>query len=332
MVSAYSTTQQIPPGGVVKFWCTRLGCSIYLPRFLTKMNSIFQKLFEDIDGYRAPRLAPERWEELKQFPVRQDDIFIVTFPKSGTTWMQQIVKLLRNDGKQDDVKLDRAIPWLETLDSELGKIIGYTADMATSSDVLSPRAFKSHLPYELVPGGIPHTTCAKYICVMRNPKDICVSAWHHLNNMMQQFDVTIPWEEHVGQFLKAPYAGWFDHVLGWWKHRDSQNILYVKYEDMKRDPLTTIRTVAKFIGIENPTDKLFQDVMEHSSLTSMKKDPFSNMDWHVGHKKMLAQKGLFIRKGEIGGWREQFSEEQSKRYDEIFKEKMSGTDLDFQFE
>jgi hypothetical protein len=289
-------------------------------------------LFEDINGYKAPSNTPERWEELKEYPVRPDDVFIVSFPKSGTTWMQQIVKLLRSDGQPDDVTVDRAIPWLEVIDSDFGKLNKYTPDMATSSDVLSPRAFKSHLPYEWVPGGVPHTTPAKYIYVMRNPKDTCVSGWYHLNNMSQHSKSKVPWDKHVARLLEPPYAGWYNHVLGWWKHRDSPNILCIKYEDMKRDPLTAICTVANFIGIENVTDRLLQDVVTHSSFSSMKKSSASNYDWMVGHQKAFAQGNLFIRKGEIGGWKDHFSEEQSKCFDEIYKKQMSGTDLDFQFE
>ena len=119
------------------------------------------KYFEVKNGIEIPRNTPERWEELRNFTVRPDDVFIDTFPKSGTTWMQQIVKLLRNRGQLDDVRLDRSIPFLDILDSEYGQYLGYTPDMAKSSDILSPRVFKSHLPYELVPGGLPHTTSAK---------------------------------------------------------------------------------------------------------------------------------------------------------------------------
>ena len=38
---------------------------------------------------------------------------VVTYPKCGTTWTQQIVRLLRNNGVQDDVRIDAAVPWLE---------------------------------------------------------------------------------------------------------------------------------------------------------------------------------------------------------------------------
>ena len=284
-------------------------------------------LLEVKNGMKVPRNTPERWEELKRFPVQPGDVFIVSFPKSGTTWTQQIVKLLRNGGQPDEVLLDRSIPWLEVLDCELGKKLGYTSDMVTSSDALSPRVFKSHLSYDLVPGGLPHTTPAKYIYVMRNPKDACVSAWHHVRNMGQ----VVPWEGFIGAMLSEenPFGGWFTHVLGWWEHKDTPNILFVKYEDMKTDPHTVVRSVAQFIGIESVTDQLIHDVVKYSSFSSMKKSTSSNYDWMVG--KIFIEKS-FIRKGEIGSWREHFSEEQSKRFDEIYSKKMAGIDLNFQFE
>ena len=155
------------------------------------------KMMEVKNGMQVPRNTPECWEELRKFPLRPDDVFIVTFEKSGTTWMQQIVKLLRNGGQQDGVRLDKSIPWLEVLDSEFGRMFGYTPNMVTSSDELSPRAFKSHLTYDLVPGGLPHTTCGRYIYVMRNPKDVCVSFWYQLQNLGQG----VPWEEYMTEMF-----------------------------------------------------------------------------------------------------------------------------------
>ena len=70
-------------------------------------------LKETKNGFLVLRNTPERWEELERFPLLPGDVFIVTYPRSGTTWMQQIVKLLRSDGQPDHVTVDRAIPWLE---------------------------------------------------------------------------------------------------------------------------------------------------------------------------------------------------------------------------
>ena len=59
------------------------------------------------------RIPENRLQVLADFPLRADDVFIVTYPKSGTTWTQQIVKLIKNNGVDDDVQLDSTIPWLE---------------------------------------------------------------------------------------------------------------------------------------------------------------------------------------------------------------------------
>ena len=41
---------------------------------------------------------------------------------------------------------------------------------------------------------------------------------------------------------------WFDHVLEWWKHRDAENILFLKYEDMKKDHCGVVKKIAEFMG------------------------------------------------------------------------------------
>ena len=290
--------------------------------------------FEKVNGILLPRLTPKRWEELKNFRLEPDEIFIVAFPKSGTTWMQQIVKLLRNGGRKDDVLVDRSIPWLEMLDTDstfAQSLLGYTPDMANSSDILSPRVFKSHFPYELVPGGLPHETPAKYIYVMRNPKDVLVSSWHHSKNIHNMEESS--WDKFVTAFLsmETMFGGWFDHVLGWWKHKDAPNILLIKYEDMKFNPHTSIRTIAEFIGIECVTEELVRDVVQNSSFTSMKEDTTCNYSWHkFGHDKSRSNE--FIRKGEVGNWRQYFSDDLNKRFDEMLTKKLGNSGLTFQFE
>ena len=288
-----------------------------------------KSIFEEKDGVVLPRLSPERWEELKNFPLHHDDVFIVTFPKSGTTWVQQIVRLLRNgDGKI----LDRCIPWLEVLDSTFGRSMGYNKEMACSSDLLSPRAFKSHFPYAFVPGGLPHTTLAKYIYVMRNPKDVCVSQWHHV--MMMNVHPNLTWDQHVGQWLSTTtqFGTWFDHILGWWEHKDAPNILFIKYEDMKADPHTAVRSVADFIGVTDATEELIENVVQRSSFASMKKDNSSNYSWEIGPDKLLTEPGsAFIRKGEVGNWKQYSSDEQSKLFDDMFTKKLGDSGLTFQY-
>ena len=62
-----------------------------------------------------PIIRQEQMDALRDFPLRADDLFVVTYPKSGTTWMQQIVKLIRTNGVDTGQLVSQAVPWLEKL-------------------------------------------------------------------------------------------------------------------------------------------------------------------------------------------------------------------------
>ena len=87
------------------------------------MKSILQKNMQD---YKK-----------SSFTAREGDVFVVTFRKCGTTWMQQIVKLIRNRGREDGVDVDGALPWLELMSPE-------EADVRSALNSLS-RAYNSAL-------------------------------------------------------------------------------------------------------------------------------------------------------------------------------------------
>ena len=229
--------------------------------------------------------------------------------------------------------LDRAIPWLEVLDSGLGRALGYTPDMAISNDAISPRAFKSHMPYKFVPGGLPHTTPAKYIYVMRNPKDMCVSYWHQEVTLItgtESISSSSKLDEFVSKFLSdgIKWGCWFDHVVGWLKHKNAPNVLFMKYEDMKHHPRTSVHTIAKFIGIEGITEELIQKVVRNSSFSSMKSDDTCNYSWQT-RPGMFFSGGdcRFLRTGEIGTWREYLSADQNRQFDDKCARRLSDSGL-----
>ncbi|XP_006840042.1 PREDICTED: amine sulfotransferase-like [Chrysochloris asiatica] len=85
-------------------------------------------------------------ENLEDFEIRDDDVFIVTYPKSGTIWAQQILSLIyfeEHRNRTDNVEtVDRA-PFFE-----------YNARKMDFHARPSPRLFTSHLPYYLAPKGL----------------------------------------------------------------------------------------------------------------------------------------------------------------------------------
>ena len=85
----------------------------------------------------------------------------------------------------------------------------------------SPRSFKTHLLYHLMPGGDPIlNTHAKYICVYRNPKDVAVSLFHHSDALKYMCGVV--WDEYFEDFIngRVIYGSYFKQILDWWKHKN----------------------------------------------------------------------------------------------------------------
>ena len=86
------------------------------------------------------------------FAAREGDVFVVTFRKCGTTWMQQIVKLIRNRGREDGVDVDGAFPWLELMSPE-------EADVRSALNSLS-RAYPTNTMFRKRMQSVLHDECA----------------------------------------------------------------------------------------------------------------------------------------------------------------------------
>lgn len=87
--------------------------------------------------------------------------------------------------------------------------------------MVSPRGFKTHLPYHLSPGGDPLTTCAKYIHVYRNPKDTMVSSYHfHIKFLPDD----IPWSSYFEKMMNGNvyFGNIIDHMKAWYSHKGTK--------------------------------------------------------------------------------------------------------------
>lgn len=254
----------------------------------------------------------------KEFVVQDGDVFVVTYPRSGTTWTEQMVHLLVNKGEQGEQRLTDAVPWLETLPQRPNGMIEFL------KTILQRRLFTSHLPYPLMPS--LGSTTAKIVYVARNPKDVAISTYFH-NQSKLGYEGT--WDEHFELFLHSDVGcgPYFDHILPWWQaSQNDQRILFLKYEDMKNDHAGNVSKLASFLDLQ-ADPQLIDRVVALSSFKSMTSNQNTNFDW-VPQK---ADKPKHFRKGDIGDWRNHFSEEQSQQMDALFLEKMKGTGLQFDF-
>ena len=184
----------------------------------------------------------------------------------------------------------------------------------------------------MMPGGLPSASPTKYIYVARNPKDVMVSHYyHHLSGMGIDFSGT--WDVFFNLFWtgKICFGSWFDHVLEWWRHKDDPNVLFLKYEDMKKDHPGAVRAIAEFMGCDLTPD-VVDKIVKESTIDKMKANPNTNFSWVSPNMFAVKEINPFLRKGIVGDWKNHFTAEQSAMFDAVYQEKMRGTGLNFEFE
>ncbi len=276
--------------------------------------------YHKVKGLPVPKFVQqEDVDKLKSFKLYPDDVWIVSYPKCGTTWTQQIVKLIRNNGETDDVRVITAVPWLEAAS-------GYSE--VNVDELPRPRAYKSHFPYSLMPCGPPNTTPCKYIFVARNPKDVAVSLYFHTEvKYFPNIDWDSFWKKYVQGELE--FGNYFDHLLDWWPHREHKNVLFLKYEDMKRDLSGAVSRIASFMELKL-SDDVLSKIVHLTSFEVMKDDNTANYSWSKFRQKENAPK--FMRKGIVGDWKNFLSAEQSAEMDAICADKLKDTGLEFDYE
>jgi hypothetical protein len=250
------------------------------------------------------------WIRLKHldYVPRPNDIFIVTYPRSGTTWMQMILYQLTTDGNMDIPHIAQHSPWFER---SLQSRKGFAA-------LPSPRVFKSHLPYRAIPRG----PC-KYIYVARDGKDVAVSYYHlYVSHMGYKGGFA----EFFDLFLRGrtAHGSWFRHVKGWWDHRHEPNVLFLRYEELLGDLEGGLRRIAAFCGLDVPPAR-WPAIVERCRFAFMKQheaqfDDLTGQLWEQG-----LHLNAFLRKGNAGGWKEHLNPEQRVRFERASRRQLGRT-------
>jgi len=221
----------------------------------------------------------------RAFHVRPDDIFLVSYPKSGNTWIRFLLgNLLNPEERITFANVERKVPDI------------YAKSRQALKKMQAPRLIKSHECFD--------PRYRRVIYIVRDPRDVALSAYHYdrkgrnipdgypietyiTTRFMKTDEYFGTWGEHAGSWLvnsknvfqisrlKDEFLGtvgsWGENVMSWLGARGhGREFLIIRYEDLLEDAQREMIRIAEFLGLEASAERIAKAI-EFSSAENMRK-------------------------------------------------------------
>ena len=270
------------------------------------------------------------------FRANDTDIILVTAPKSGTTWLKAIMFSLLNRSLFPDP--EKRHPLLTTNPHvlvpflELDLYVDHRLPTLSAGAANNSSLFSTHLPYVSLPESAKASKC-KLVYLCRNPKDTFVSLWHFTNRLRLEGQGQNSLAESFDKFCKGVSLSgpFWEHCLGYWKASSERpdKVLFLRFEDMKRDQAFHVRRLAEFIGCpfseEEEARGLVQNILELCSFERL-----SSLEVNKSGKLPAGEANkAFFRRGEVGDWVNYLTTDMAAKLDAIVEDKLCGSGLKF---
>lgn len=275
---------------------------------------------------------PEHWVPgtvvfQRRFAPRPDDVILASYPKCGTTWLKALAFATAARGAHPPAAAGHPLRRLNPHDCVpfVDEIFAGGED-AKLDALPSPRLMNTHLPHALLPD-----CCCRVAYVCRDPKDMVVSLWHFLRRSNPGLSFADTFECVCdGAAVAGPV---WDHALSYWRASLARpdRVLFLRYEDLLRDPAANVRRLAEFMGrpfsAAEEADGVVADVVELCSFDHMKALAVNKAGTAGRYHAM--PRDAFFRKGVAGDWANHMTPEMAARLDDIVRDKLQGTGLAF---
>ncbi len=247
---------------------------------------------------QAGRVLSGRQLAGRNLTVFPDDVFLVSYPRSGNTWARFLIgNLIYQDEPVTFANIESRLPEI------------YFNPDHVMRRLPRPRILKSHECFQ--------PQYRRIIYIVRDPRDVAVSFYHH-NIKAGNIADDYPLEDFVPRFINAEFdakwGSWADHVQSWLRLRqNSPGFILLRYESMKQKPEAELARVAAFLqscsfrNIDASPEKL-RRAIELSSPERMRTLEKQQAEQWVLTRQTRSDKP-FVRSATAGGWRSQLPEQ-----------------------
>jgi aryl sulfotransferase len=267
--------------------------------------------------------------------------WLVSYPKSGNTWLRLALKSLSQGGAVTDfssaelfapVASDRAA-MDEIIDVDTSDLTPAEEEAARpaffrleASSLNTPQLRKVHDAWTRCVSGeplFPDDVTAGAIYIVRDPRDVAVSLAHHHSSTIEATIAFMADPNAMlarGGFYGAPQLPqrlltWSGHVRSW---RDGGvTPLLLRYEDMLGDPVSVLARAARHLGWD------FSEDAVSAAVAATRFDVLKAAEERHGFRERARPEVPFFRRGIAGAWRESLSAAQQHRIEADHSEVMT---------
>lgn len=264
-------------------------------KFVHSLRTIKQK-------YRQTKLINSL-----RFGNNENDYFLISFPKSGNTWVRFLLANLMKEG-EEIITLKNIGEYIPDIYIPFQR--EYLSKNESLFNSLPVKIIKTHDPYMKVYND------KQIIYIVRDGRDTLNSYYYYINSRKKE-KVTI---KDLLEGLKGnEYGMWHNHILGWEKANCKKKLI-IKYEELLSRPFFEVRKILDFVKLQVQEEKIEQ-ALELASFDKLK-----TIEKEFGGINKIDssndKKTPFFRKGQIGDWRNNFTKEDEEEFWKIYGEAM----------
>ncbi|TVU16842.1 hypothetical protein EJB05_36998, partial [Eragrostis curvula] len=268
----------------------------------------------------------------RRFTPRPDDVILASPAKCGTTWLKALAFAVAARTQYPPAGAEHPLRRLNPHDCVPFIEEVFARGVEAKLDLLpSPRLMNTHLPYTLLPEAVTSGGgCGRVVYICRDLKDMVVSMWHFFGPTRN-----LSFDEVFQGVCEGtmPVGPVWDHVLGYWRASVARpdRVLFLKYEDLLRDPGSNVRRLAEFMGqpfsaAEEAAGAVASvvDLCCFRTMKGLEANKTGTVGSFIGFPR-----GSYFRKGVAGDWASHMTPEMAARLDGIVRDKFRGTGLNF---